>query len=196
MKCNSRFPSIQTILTIVVNVVVCTSLFVLSGCNRHKSPIVYYSGTAPFFSPIDSLRADGVQVIHLGQTYRLVISSDSLFKPHSANLYHHAHGVLNDVARLLNAYHVIRVRVAAYSDAVHSIAHPHKMVLTAQQAFAVQNYLSNRGLSVRLIYADGQGSQHAVAWNGTELGQDANRRIEISFRYIPKVTLYKTGVVS
>lgn len=191
MKCNSRCPIVQTILAVVLF----APLFVLSGCNRHKDSIVYYSNATPFFSPADSLRADGVQVIHLGQRYRLVLSSDSLFKPHSANLYRHSYSVLKDVAHLLTAYHVICVRVAAYSDAIPSMSRSHKMLLTAQQAFAVQNYLSHRGLSVRLMYADGQGSQHAVAWNGTELGQKANRRIEISFRYSPRATLYETGLV-
>ena len=92
------------------------------------------------------------------------------------------------LVHVLNAHHIVSVKVAAYSDNIHPGAR--KAALTEQQAATVQEYLSDRGLKARLIYADGQSDKNPVASNKTAAGRHTNRRVEISFRYIPKRTLY------
>ena len=80
----------------ILRYTLCASLItvipVLSGCS-HQSDNVHYS-TIPA-SPIAALRAEGVQVIHLGDTYRLVVPSRFLFHRNSANLYYGSHSILN-----------------------------------------------------------------------------------------------------
>lgn len=83
----------------------------LGGCASHDAQNVQHNA-APGSSlaqlkqkDIQTLEANGVQVIRVGETYRLVIPSDDLFNPNSANLSDDPSPVLNTVARLLNVFH-------------------------------------------------------------------------------------------
>ncbi|MCB1827965.1 MAG: OmpA family protein [Coxiellaceae bacterium] len=185
------------LLTISASLLLAASLPVLADTYT-----TYHDDNTPRYVPVSkpssvqmrrddiaSLRAQGIRVIRLGQTYRLVIPSDHLFKYDSANLRYSAHRKLNTVARLLNAYHIVTVGVTAYSDSVH--AGKRKQALTARQAAVVQAYLSDRGLKARLVYSNGQGEKHPIAWNGAWAGRYANRRVEITFMYIPTTTIYE-----
>jgi len=138
---------------------------------------------------LNYLRAAGVQVIQLGETYRLVIASDSFFHPRSANPLSGYRDVLASVVRLLNSYHVITVRVVGYSDC-YSRGLP-KDALTERQAAVIQEFLSDHGVNARLVYSEGQGARQPVAVNSTSKGRHFNRRVEISFRFIPAPTIYE-----
>jgi outer membrane protein OmpA-like peptidoglycan-associated protein len=190
MKCDKVFSVKRTMIGILAVAVIAAMLMSLISCARESkpayTPVVSVSHTAQFY--IDALNDAGVHVIHLGETYRIVIPSERLFNANSANLFGDSRGLLHSLAGLLNTYHIVSVRVAAYSDRRH--AGSHKDALVQRQASVVQANLSDHGIKARLIYADGQGSQHSVAWNGTAAGRYANRRVEVSFHYIPKTTTY------
>ena len=188
MNSNDKYLRLKAIFSLMAGFLATTALPAFGHAVQLPAPAAA-SCNAVFGSPINELQEDGVQVIHLGETYRLVIASSQLFNPDSANLTYCSPGILSNVARLLNAHHVISVKVAAYSDNLNPGVR--KDALTAQQAATVQHYLSDHGLSARLIYADGQGDKNSVASNHTVIGRHANRRVEISFRYIPKRTIYE-----
>lgn len=191
MKCNLK-PRKKGLLQVGASLLIAATVPFLVGCASHNStytPTTHKLSAAQLHqNDVAALRASGVQVIHLGETYRLVIPSNQLFNPASANLTPGARHKLNKIARLLNSYHIVTVRVAAYTDNWKSSIP--KDVLTQRQASVVQSYLSDRGLKARLIYADGQGPNDPVAWNHTWAGKHANRRVEISFMYIPKTTIF------
>lgn len=187
MKCDHKHLKSKALLRWGAGLLVAVSLPILAHSSYYQNAYLQSCN-----SPIANLQAEGVQVIHLGETYRLVISSSQLFHTDSANLLPGASTILDNVASLLKAHHIVTVKVAAYSDNVKP--GPRKRALTAAQAAAVQGYLSNRDSKARLIYADGQGEQNPVAWNGTRLGRHANRRVEISFMVIPTTTMYTVKV--
>lgn len=141
-------------------------------------------------TPKAVMRAAGVQIIHLGETYRLVIPSHQLFNVDSANLRVGATNLLKNVNRFINKFHIISIEVAAYSDNQNSGVR--KDALISRQAEVVQSFLSDRGLTARLIYSVGKGDQSPVASNKTAAGREKNRRVEISFQYIPPTTIYES----
>lgn len=183
MKHNQTLRKSKTFLRLGAGLLMAIALPVLASCTHHRG----YTVTS--VSPLDNLHSAGVQVIHSGETYHLVISSDQLFHFRSTELTHEGEDILDNVADFLNAHHIITVKVAAYSDSVGAGAH--KNAFTQRQATAVQSYLSDNDLQARLIYADGQGAHYPVAWNGTWVGRHANRRVEISFMVIPRKTIYE-----
>jgi len=185
MKRNSKLLTTKTFISVCAGLLMTVSLPALASSK------VTYRPAAPL-SPAASVKADGIQMIHLGETYRLVIPSSRLFNPDSANLRCSAHGVLNDVRAFLNSYHIVSIQVASYSDNVKPGIR--KQALTNRQAEVVQSYLSDHGIFARLIVANGQGDSNPVASNHTSAGRHDNRRVEISFRYIPTTTIYETTV--
>lgn len=183
----------RRVLPVSASLIVAAALPFMLGCARHKTCTV--QSVAPQTpaqvrqSNLSALKARGVQVIHLGETYRLVMQSSKVFNPDSANLTSNARGTLNLISNLLNSYHILTVRVAAYSDNVNPGIR--KDALTQRQADVVESYLTNRGLDTRLIYGIGEGDKNPVAWNGSAVGRNANRRVEVSFMYLPTKTIYE-----
>lgn len=137
---------------------------------------------------IDQLREDGVQVIQLGETIRLVLSSDALFNHDSANIRREFNPVLTVLADLINTYDKVEVKVAAYTDNRDEIAR--QRALTARQSQVVANFLWSHDIDARLTDAVGYNRQNAVDWNGSAMGRHHNRRVEISFRFYPETVPY------
>jgi outer membrane protein OmpA-like peptidoglycan-associated protein len=141
-------------------------LFILSACAR--KPV----------SLEKQLEAQGVRIIHVGETITLVLSSDHLFSPDSANIQACQFKVLSQVAKYLRGYQKVSVIVSAYKNA--SGDEKHDRALTRQQAYNVVTYLWNRGVDARIMEGIGYGSKCLFS------NQCAyNRRIEIKFHYIP-----------
>lgn len=133
------------------------------------------------------LQKHNVKIIRLGQTWKLVFPSDDLFDNDTAEINNRYKPVLDVAADFLQTYFKITVKIASYSNKSSD-----DMVtkfgtitgeLTTRQSEAVMKYLTTRRINARLIYAVGKGTQHPVAWDGSEFGRHLNRRVEISFRY-------------
>jgi len=127
----------------------------------------------------------GVQVIHVGQTFRLVIPSKQLFNPDSANLRRGSAALLKKVTQFINTVTTEQVDVAAYSNRQPQPSRPNgrKLALTDRQAQVVISHLWQQGVNTRFIVATGEGRKKPVAWNGTKAGQAKNKRVEIRFYY-------------
>jgi len=139
-------------------------------------------------SYIKRLSDNGAQVIKVGQTIRVVLLSDYLFNPRSANIQNDYRPVLRTLARLMNTYVKVNVKVAGYTNTGHNLKH--EQALTTRQAQVVAKYLWLQGIDARLQYAVGRNQQNPVAWNGNVLGRHLNRRIEVSFQFYPKTVPY------
>lgn len=137
---------------------------------------------------IHQLRDNDVQVIKLGQTMRIVLFTDYLFNPNSANMQQRYRPVMRTLARLMHTYDKVTVKVAAYTNSGNNMKRA--QALTTRQAQVVARYLWSRGINARLEYAVGFNQQNPVGWNGSAMGRHFNRRIEISFRFYPKSIPY------
>lgn len=124
------------------------------------------------------LQAQGVRIIHVGETIRLVFSSDTLFMPESANIQTCQYPVLDNVARFLRRYEKVVVIVGAYKNP--SMDPRYDTALTRQQANNVVTYLWNRNVDARMMEGVGYGGICRIS-NQCSM----NRRLEIVFHYIP-----------
>lgn len=128
----------------------------------------------------------GVKVIQVGETFTIVLSSDRVFNPGSANLNPCYLPVLKAVSHLIFCYEKTTVRVAAYSDC--GCPAYSSTILTQAQAKAIARNLWCNGIDARLLIATGYGPDSPIATNRTTCGRAQNRRIEICFRFIPPYT--------
>lgn len=132
---------------------------------------------------IHQLRENGVRVIKLGHTMRIVLLTDYLFNPASANIQKNYRPILHMLARLMGTYNKVNVKVAGYTDDGGNLKR--KQALTTRQAQVVASYLWSRGIDTRLEYAVGFNQKDPVGWNGSVIGRHFNRRVEVSFRFYP-----------
>lgn len=134
------------------------------------------------------LKRAGVHIVRLGQTWKFVFPSDDLFDNDTAEINNRYKPVLDAAADFLQTYSKISVEVASYTDKTDEADVITKFgsvsdELTTRQSEAVENYLTNRNINARLIYAVGKGATYPLAWNGSAAGRRLNRRVEVSFRY-------------
>lgn len=128
------------------------------------------------------LTQHGVKILHVGETITVVLPSDYVFYPDSANINPCFQEVLRVVSEYIFCYEKESVRVSAYTDCQCS---PFRNeVLTQAQAQIVAKALWCGGIDARLLFAVGHGSNFPIASNATQQGRAQNRRVEICFRYI------------
>ena len=133
------------------------------------------------------LKKRGVLIIRLGQTWKLIFPSDSVFYNDTAEINDAYKPILNLAGDFMLTYSKISVEVASYTNKPDvdirtkfgSLAEE----LTREQSESVLKYLTSRHINARLIYAVGKGSKNEVAWDGTKDSREFNRRVEIHFRY-------------
>lgn len=133
------------------------------------------------------LESFGARVIQTGQTLCIILPSDQIFNPHSANFTASATGMLNTTASLMAILETTSAQIAGYTDAERRAAQ--NVALSARQAQVVANYLWSRGVDARLLYAVGYGvtGQASPGLPGS-FKDGANRRIKIQFQYLPLLT--------
>lgn len=135
------------------------------------------------------LIARGVQVIHRGETMRLIIPTSQLFIKRSSNFnIAYANQILPVIAQLLTTVESPLVMIDGYTSNVGPVAY--NRVLSERQAQKVLYYLSRQGVDVRVMVTKGYGSQQPIASNATTRGRELNNRLEISFQYVPLSVSY------
>lgn len=161
-------------------------LFSLVGCvQKSLQPIPQVSQSElakiKHLQIAHKLDAQGVQIIHVGETVTIVLPSDTLFNPHSANLTDAAQPLLSNVADFLKYYAMESVQVTSYIDEKDGSTR-FKEALTRRQAEVVTTSLWNAKIDARIVYPEGLGGHYPVSTNQEKL----NRRVEISFNYFSK----------
>ena len=171
----------------------------LVGCVNHKPPV---AKTTQVEQPAPNLAQEitrlGGQVIHLGETIRIVLPSDLLFLPHSSNLINEqSMPILDLVAQFIQSFQTTDVNIGAYTDdtSIDSSMEKRNLLLSNNQAKVVESYLWSGtsyggGMNTRLSHAQGYGNTNNVSSNLTSSGRKDNSRIEISFRYFPRQKSY------
>ena len=133
------------------------------------------------------LRRHDVQIIRMGQTWKLVFPSDELFDNDTAEMNDSYKPILAVAADLMKTYSKIAVRVEGFTNRDHgefiTKDGGYTSELTRMQAEEVARFLTHEKINARLIYSVGTGGLHPVAWIGTTTGHRLNRRLEITFRY-------------
>lgn len=131
---------------------------------------------------VQRLTANKVQIILVGDNFKLILPSERFFAPNTPVLNENYYPVLNQIALLLKGLDKYVITISGYTD---NTGWPDRnLALSRQQAQVIANYLWNRGIDARVLYATGYGMQNPIAGNDTPMGRAMNNRIEITFREI------------
>jgi len=125
----------------------------------------------------DQLANRGANVVVLGDQILIVLPSARIFQDNSSTIRPQAYTTLKLVARYINGYTKMLVKVAAYTDATGS--NSIDLALSQQQADQVAKFLLASGMDSRVLYAAGYGGTHLVQKNTLDWNSD-NYRIEIT----------------
>lgn len=126
------------------------------------------------------LMRDGVQIIHLGDYYTLIMPSDKVFAYGTSDIQDIEYSTLNDIARYVQTFPKSKIDIYAYTDNVGSPEH--NMDLSQQQARRILSYFWAHGINHYRMNAIGLGRANDVADNATVTGSHKNRRVEIHLR--------------
>lgn len=126
----------------------------------------------------DRLQNRGVVIVVLGDQVLIVLPSARIFADMSAKIKPDAYSTLNMVARYINRYTKMLVKVATFTNPMNSgdIA----LCLSQEQAESVARYFAAIGLDARLLYAVGYGGMNPVQKSSYAWKDNDNYRIEIT----------------
>jgi len=128
-------------------------------------------------SLLKKISAQGVQVVGVGQSLKLILLTDNCFDFGTINLTRSCYDVLDNIAALLKLYGNAAVTVNGYTDDGFGERFAHR--LSQQEADAVVTYFWAHGIPYQRLTAKGHGNADPIASNYTLRGQKLNRRVEI-----------------
>ncbi len=109
---------------------------------------------------------------------RIELRETVFFNTGSADIDARSHGLLNQVADLMQANPSIRlIRIEGHTDT--SGSRNLNLRLSKERAAAVRLYLIDRGVDAQRMVAEGYGPDKPVQDNDSDAGRAANRRVEI-----------------
>jgi outer membrane protein OmpA-like peptidoglycan-associated protein len=118
----------------------------------------------------EALKKMGVQIVSVGQEYKLVVPADILFYPGSPRIQWKSYALLNDVIVYIQDFNKVNVKVAGVTRSTGNPAVDN--ALSINRARKVANYLWEQEIGAGILYIQGY----------VEMGQpDA---VEISFRSV------------
>lgn len=128
----------------------------------------------------EKMRGTGVDVKRDQNTgaVDLVMPGNVTFAFNSSNISGQFRPTLNDVAKSVQEFDKTQLVIKGYTDNVGSASYNQK--LSEKRAYAVANYLANRGIAANRIQTRGYGMSNPIASNNTDAGRAQNRRVEIS----------------
>jgi OOP family OmpA-OmpF porin len=113
------------------------------------------------------------------------------FAPGSAELDLASVKIMDDLAKALKGCAGLKLEIAGHTDAQGSEGG--NLGLSQARAEAVLFALQGRRVDVTGMRAKGYGESVPIADNGTEVGREANRRIEFNLLDGPRATEGQTG---
>ena len=109
---------------------------------------------------------------------QVTVPNDLSFDVNSAAIHPQLRPVLDQFAKGLDQNTLVQIVGHTDSSGGDAINIP----LSLARAQAVRDYLSNRGVALQRMQADGRGSTEPLADNATGNGRAKNRRVEIFLR--------------
>ncbi|GGD51376.1 OmpA family protein [Lacimicrobium alkaliphilum] len=125
----------------------------------------------------EELADSGVSVHREGNELRLQLPGQITFATGSATISSRFHGVLDDVAKVLNKYEKTTLMIEGHTDNTGSAQS--NQVLSEARASAVRNYLTTRQLDPRRITTVGMGQYQPLVPNTSDQNRQQNRRVAL-----------------
>jgi outer membrane protein OmpA-like peptidoglycan-associated protein len=130
---------------------------------------------------VDKLNKEnnGVQVVSVGDTLKIVLSVDRFFKfPSDARITSSNYATIDNIVALLSTYGNQRILITGHTDNVGS--DESKLDRSLEQAKTIAGYLWADGIQFHNLYTAGRADTEALASNTTVKGGAYNRRVEIT----------------
>ena len=124
------------------------------------------------------LERTGVSVTRDGDNITLNMPGNITFATNSSDLNANFYDVLNSVSMVLAEFDKTVIEIAGHTDSTGETAY--NQTLSERRASAVASYLGTRNVRTDRIITVGAGETHPVATNDTDLGRQANRRVELT----------------
>jgi outer membrane protein OmpA-like peptidoglycan-associated protein len=124
------------------------------------------------------LERTGVSVTRDGDNITLNMPGNITFATNSADLNANFYDVLNSVSMVLAEFDQTVVEVAGHTDSTGETAY--NQSLSERRASSVASYLGTRGVLSDRIITVGAGETRPIATNDTDVGRQANRRVELT----------------
>ena len=127
----------------------------------------------------DRLRQQLNVILETRETARglIVNLSDVLFDVDSANLKAGTREKLARIAGILSAHPGLQIEIEGHTDSTGSDEYNQR--LSERRAQSVQSYLNQQGIGQAIVATAGYGESRPVATNGTAVGRQQNRRVEL-----------------
>lgn len=126
---------------------------------------------------IKHLEHHNVQVVEIGDTVRINLSTDRCFGFESKHIHQCCYYKLNYIAALLKRYLPAHIYITAFTDNVGSPCYLKE--LADRRADAIVNYFWIHGIPFHCMTPLGRGHNCPIATNRTVCGSAMNRHIEI-----------------
>ena len=126
---------------------------------------------------LEQIKDAQVESVNDGQAIKVTFDSGILFATNSSALNQASRNSLTQFANSLKSNPDTDVHIYGHTDSTggDNINIP----LSNQRAGSVESFLSGQGISTSRMTAEGFGSSQPVADNGTTVGRQQNRRVEI-----------------
>jgi outer membrane protein OmpA-like peptidoglycan-associated protein len=118
------------------------------------------------------------KVERVGEGIKITFNSGILFDVGSDKLKPVAQENVSQLAKILNKYKDTEILVEGHTDATGT--HEMNMNLSDDRATSVAKCLKGQGVTGGRIDTKGYGPDQPVADNGTEVGRQQNRRVEVA----------------
>lgn len=126
------------------------------------------------------LESEGVDVISLGQEYRVIIPSGKIFYAKSPRIRWSQYGILNDVVDYLKQFRTISVTVSAYSKDENRAR---AGALSYARSEGIANYLWSQAIDTRIIHTQSHDVEsYKCCAEQKDINPHVESRIEIWFR--------------
>lgn len=122
----------------------------------------------------NKLKEQGVNVISIGQEYKLVVSADRLFYNNSPRIQWASYALLNDIVDYIKLFNKQEVKVATYTDGCENPLR--SQALSMNRSRNIANYLVDQDVGANIIYIRGYLITQHFEIN----------RLEVSFKSVMK----------
>lgn len=130
-----------------------------------------------FLDTVAWLHDNGVQVVVLGDTIRIIVPVDYFFYQDSADFIRRKAPVMWQIAGILNACGNAPVKITGHTDDIGTKAH--KLRRSYNYAFVIASYMWESGVPWSRMTVRGYADHEDVATFRTVSGSHFNRRVEI-----------------
>jgi outer membrane protein OmpA-like peptidoglycan-associated protein len=129
----------------------------------------------------EQLQGTGVSVTRAGDELILNMPGNVTFEVDRAEIRSGFFDVLNSVVLVVKEFDKTVIEIAGFTDSTGSDSY--NQTLSERRSYSVGDYLISQGVTRGRVVTKGFGERYPIADNGTPVGREQNRRVEL--RLVP-----------